>query len=186
MEPMKGRRPMKRSCPERRLHANAWLAALAMLTLVTNALTSPANADSSAASAAYAAPDAGAGSVSVVVSLNLTKYGSVQTIDAGQSVGVRPGIVRVHVGDSIVFVNDDTDHHTATALVGATSFVDDPRWTDDALKSTGSIGPGFWSTGDLAPGQRSAPIVAKAAGTYLFGCFFDYGAGMRGEIVVQP
>jgi len=121
-----------------------------------------------------------------VVSLSLSKYAAVQTIDGGTSVGVRPGVVRVHVGDRIVFVNDDTDHHTATSLVDAVTFVDDPRWTDDALHQTGVIGPGFWSTGDLAPGQRSAPIVARKAGTFLYGCFFDYGAGMRGEIVVEP
>jgi plastocyanin len=121
-----------------------------------------------------------------IVSLSLSKYASVQTIDGGTSVGVRPGSLHVHVGDRIVFVNDDTDHHTATSLVDAVTFVDDPRWTDDALRQTGEIGPRFWSTGDLAPGQRSAPFVARKAGTFLYGCFFDYGAGMRGEIVVEP
>lgn len=121
-----------------------------------------------------------------VVSLSLSRYASVVKIDAGSTVGVRPGLVHAHVGDRIVFVNDDADHHTATALLGAATFVDDPRWTDDALHQTGAIGAGFWSTGDLAPGQRSAPIAVRKAGTYLFGCFFDYGAGMRGEIVVEP
>ena len=122
----------------------------------------------------------------VLVSLSLSKYTAVRSIDGGSAVGVRPEVVRVHVGDRIVFVNDDGDHHTATALVAAATFVDDPRWTDDALHATGEIGPGFWSTGDLAPGQRSAPMVARKAGTFLYGCFFDYGAGMRGEIVVEP
>src|SRR5690242_19359956 len=123
---------------------------------------------------------------SVVVSLSLSKYTAVRSIDAGSTVGVKPDIIRLRVGDSVVFVNDDTDHHTATSLLSAASFVDDPRWTDDALRATGEIGPGFWSTGDLSPGQRSAPLVARKPGTYLFGCFFDYGAGMRGEIVVEP
>ncbi|HYK53215.1 MAG TPA: hypothetical protein VEV38_06765 [Candidatus Eremiobacteraceae bacterium] len=129
--------------------------------------------------------DQGSGS-SVVVSLSLSKYTAVRSIDAGSTVGVKPDVIHVHVGDSVVFVNDDTDHHTATSLLNAASFVDDPRWTDDALRASGDIGPGFWSTGDLSPGQRSAPLVARKAGTYLFGCFFDYGAGMRGEIVVEP
>lgn len=129
--------------------------------------------------------DQGNGS-SVVVSLSLSKYTAVRTIDAGSTVGVKPDVIHVHVGDSVVFVNDDTDHHTATSLLNAASFVDDPRWTDDALRSIGEIGPGFWSTGDLSPGQRSAPLIARKPGTYLFGCFFDYGAGMRGEIVVEP
>lgn len=130
--------------------------------------------------------DLNGGGPAVIVSLSLSKYTAVRSTDAGSTVGVKPDVVHVHVGDSIVFVNDDTDHHTATSLASATSFVDDPRWTDDALKASGSIGPGFWSTGDLSPGQRSAPMVAAKAGTYLFGCFFDYGAGMRGEIVVEP
>jgi len=138
---------------------------------------------------ALAAGPAGAkerGAAAATVSLSLSKYATVQSIDGGSSVGVRPAVLHVHVGDRIVFVNDDTDHHTATALMDAASFVDDPRWTDDALRQTGEIGPKFWSTGDLAPGQQSAPLVARKAGTYLYGCFFDYGAGMRGEIVVEP
>lgn len=122
----------------------------------------------------------------VTVNLSLTKYSAVEKIDAGSMAGVRPAVVHVRVGDRVVFVNDDTDHHTATALVNAVSFVDDPRWTDDALHASGEIGPRFWSTGDLAPGQKSAALLARKAGTYLFGCFFDYGAGMRGEIVVEP
>jgi plastocyanin len=130
--------------------------------------------------------NAGNGGTVVVVSLSLSKYTAVRSTDAGSTVGVKPDVVHVRVGDSVVFVNDDTDHHTATSLVAASTFVDDPRWTDDALRGTGDIGPGFWSTGDLSPGQRSAPMVARKAGTYLFGCFFDYGAGMRGEIVVEP
>jgi len=129
---------------------------------------------------------AAANPTTVTVSLDLAKYTAIQNIDPGKAVGVRPAVVHIHVGDSVVFVNDDTDHHTATALVNAVTFVDDPRWTDDALHQSGAIGPGFWSTGDLAPGARSAPLVARTAGTYLYGCFFDYGAGMRGEIVVEP
>jgi len=170
---MKGGRPIMNTCPESRSRRNAWALALAVMCITgTSLVAAPrARADSSGP---------------VIVSLSLSKYGTVQTIDAGKSAGVRPEVVRLHVGDSVVFVNDDTDHHTATALVGSTSFIDDPRWTDDALHATGAIGSGFWSTGDLAPGQRSAPLVAKKAGTFLYGCFFDYGAGMRGEIVVSP
>lgn len=164
MEPMKGARPMRTSCPER--------SSLGALTLAVAALILAVPAQGNAAG--------------VVVSLSLSKYGSVQTLDAGQSAGVRPQVVHVKVGQTVTFVNDDTDHHTATSLLGASTFIDDPRWTDDALHASGAIGPGFWSTGDLAPGQRSAPLLAKQAGTYLFGCFFDYGAGMRGEIVVEP
>ncbi len=95
-------------------------------------------------------------------------------------------VATIHVGDSVVFVNEDQkSHHTATGLTGAARF-SEPRWSDAMLKPNGSIGPGAWSTGDLAPGARSAPIQATAAGTFLYGCFFDYSAGMRGQIIVEP
>jgi len=175
MKPMKAERSMKVFCPGNASDRHAWLLPFAAACALIVSLTMPR-----AASAADGSTN------SATVSLSLTKYGTVQNIDAGSSAGVRPGILKVHVGDRVVFVNDDTDHHTATALVGAGSFIDDPRWTEAALHATGEIGPGFWSTGDLAPGQKSAPLVAKQAGTYLYGCFFDYGAGMRGEIVVEP
>ena len=97
-----------------------------------------------------------------------------------------PGRVVLHVGQSIVFVNTDSRHHTATSLGDASSFPQDPRWTDAALRASGSIGAGMWSSGDIAPGARSNPITATAPGTYLYGCFFDYSAGVRGEIVVEP
>lgn len=167
---MKARRSMKPICPDMRSKSTViGLAATALAAIALFPLGgTPASADTT------------------TVSLSLTKYTEIGKIDAGSTVGVRPRVVHLHVGDHVVFVNDDTDHHTATALVHAVTFVDDPRWTDDALHESGDIGSGFWTTGDLAPGQKSAPLVAKKTGTYLFGCFFDYGAGMRGEIVVEP
>lgn len=123
---------------------------------------------------------------SAFVTLSLTRYAKVGQLDAGPYAGVSPGRVVIHVGDSIVFANADTRHHTATGLVDETAFPDNPRWTDNALQEGGKIGAGTWSTGDLAPGAHSSPIIATKPGTYLYGCFFDYSAGMRGEIVVQP
>ncbi len=120
------------------------------------------------------------------ITLSLTRYAKVGQIDAGQFVGVSPGRVVIHVGDSIVFQNADTRHHTATGIAEETTFPDNPRWTDNALQAGGKIGAGAWSTGDLAPGAHSSPVIATKPGTYLYGCFFDYSAGMRGEIVVQP
>lgn len=121
-----------------------------------------------------------------VVTLSLTRFSKLGSLDAGQYVGVSPGRVVVHVGDAVVFTNADTRHHTATGIGEQATFPENPRWTDSALQSSGKIGPDSWSTGDLAPGARSAPIVASRAGTFLYGCFYDYSAGMRGEIVVQP
>jgi len=171
MKPMKAACPMTTRRPgSQSMHARAVLAVLCV-TLLAFAL---------------GAARASADPATVTISLSLTKYTTVEAIGAGKVVGVHPAVVFVRVGDRIVFANDDSDHHTATSLLGATSFVADPRWTDDALHQTGSIGPTFWSTGDLAPGARSAPLIAQKAGTYLYGCFFDYGAGVRGEIVVAP
>lgn len=122
----------------------------------------------------------------VTVTMDLSRYANVERVPAGQYAGVSPGRVVVHVGQSIVFVNTDSRHHTATSLGDASSFPQDPRWTDAALRASGSIGAGMWSSGDIAPGARSNPITATAPGTYLYGCFFDYSAGVRGEIVVEP
>ena len=42
-------------------------------------------------------------------------------------------------------------------------------------------------TGDLAPGQRSAPLVARKAGTYLFVCNLPghFKAGMFTVVTVK-
>lgn len=123
---------------------------------------------------------------STVVTLSLDRYNKVDHLDAGPYAGVSPGRVLVHVGDAVVFSNTDSRNHTATSLGDARTFPQDPHWTDSALKFAGKIGAGDWSSGDLAPGSKSAPLIAAKAGTYLYGCFYDYSAGMRGEIVVEP
>jgi plastocyanin len=128
----------------------------------------------------------GAATASHIVTLDLTRYSSVSHLKAGDYAGVSPGRLIVHVGESVVFVNGDSRHHTASSLGEVSEFPQDPHWTDSVLRASGTIGAGSWSTGDIAPGARSAPVVATKAGTYLYGCFFDYSAGMRGEIVVEP
>lgn len=139
--------------------------------------------------AALTAPIA-AGAATLQVELGLQKFPSVVHASAGASAGIKPPTLTAHVGDSVVFVNADADsHHTATGLATsgrAATFPSDPRWTDAALKPSGTIGAGTWSTGDLAPGARSQPMRLSRPGTFLYGCFFDYGAGMRGVIVVEP
>jgi plastocyanin len=122
----------------------------------------------------------------ITVSLSLAKYDTVKHGQAGDFVGVSPGTVHVHVGDEIVFENDDVKSHTVTAIPDSSTFPDDPHWTDDALHQSGAIGSGTWSTGELKPGASSKPIAVKKTGKYLYGCFYDYSAGMRGEIIVDP
>jgi len=141
-----------------------------------------------AAAASLAAFPAAARAATVTVDLGLTRYPAVEQIGAGAVVGVSPARVVVHAGDSVVFVNRDPEsRHTATGLTATVGrFPSDPRFTDAALVATGTIGGGAWSTGELAPGAHSRPIAAARAGTYLFGCFYDYSAGMRGEIIVEP
>ena len=120
----------------------------------------------------------------VTITLDLGRYSKVGHLDAGAYAGVSPGRIVVRVGETVVFINSDTRHHTATSLGDEAVFPQSPHWTDSALTASGTIGGGAWSTGDLAPGARSGPIAASRAGTYLYGCFFDYSAGMRGEIIV--
>src|SRR5579872_3597300 len=92
------------------------------------------------------------------VTLNLTKYSKVEHASAGDYVGVSPGIVTMHVGDHVVFVNGDTRHHTATFIAGSTTFPPEPRWGADQLKPNGSIGapPGAQATSARA--HARAPL----------------------------
>jgi len=119
------------------------------------------------------------------VSLSLAKFAAVVHTSAGDAVGTSPAVLRVHVGDRVVFKNDDTHAHTATGLTG-TTFVDDPMWTDASTRPSTTIDAGQWSTGEIRPGASSPVLTAKTPGTFLYGCFFDYSAGMRGEIIVEP
>ncbi|HEY5094056.1 MAG TPA: hypothetical protein VII69_02955 [Candidatus Eremiobacteraceae bacterium] len=132
---------------------------------------------------AHGAP---ASAQTLTISLSLAKYDVVKHSPAGDFVGVSPGVLHVHVGDAIIFNNEDVKAHTVVALPDSGAFPDDPHWTDDVLRQTGYIGDAMWSTGELKPGASSKPIQVKKAGKYLYGCFIDYSAGMRGEIVVDP
>ncbi len=139
-----------------------------------------------AAAFTLSAVSATVGAQDAVVRLSLTHNTTIVHVKAGDMVGSAPQILRVHVGDRVVFANDDPKaDHTATGLPGS-AFVDDPHWSDASLKAYGQIGDDAWSSGDLAPGKRSPPLPVSKAGTYLYGCFFHYSAGMRGEIIVEP
>jgi plastocyanin len=142
------------------------------------------SAAAAAAAVVLACPGAGRADT-FTVSLSLTRYTAVVHTSAGDAVGVSPAVLRIHVGDHVIFKNDDTHAHTATGMSGAT-FVDDPMWTDASTRPSTTIGAGQWSSGEIRPGASSPELSAKGAGTFLYGCFFDYSAGMRGVIIVEP
>lgn len=112
----------------------------------------------------------------------------VTTIDVNLTMhpdGYSPDAVTVPVGTSIRFMNSDGFAHTATAIPGATSFPSGSPFTASAQTQGGSTISQSWSSGTLPAGSASQTILIDRAGTYLYGCFFHYGAPMRGTIVAQ-
>jgi plastocyanin len=126
----------------------------------------------------------GGGSSSVTIDVNLTLNPPPISIPAGTGGGYRPDVVNVMVGQSIVFTNTDSFAHTATSIKGST-FPSSSPFSVSAQHSSGSSVSTGWSSGTLNPGASSQPILVDAAGTYFFGCFYHYGAPMRGEIIAH-
>ena len=129
-----------------------------------------------------ATPAAGGGGQTVDV--NLTLDGSSQT-SAGTAGGYAPATTTVAVGTTLRFVNTDGFAHTATLISGATTFPAGSPFTTSAQTQSGSTISQNWSSGTLAAGASSQTLQIDRAGTYLFGCFFHYGAPMRAVIVAQ-
>ena len=137
----------------------------------------------------YGAPgsggSAGPGGVTTI-DVSLTAFGAT-TISAGRSAGFSPAVTTVPVGTQIRFHNADSFAHTASAVSG-TAFPTSSPLTASALSPSADgfhLSAGGWSSGNLAAGADSPVFTADAPGTYLFGCFYHYGAPMRGAIVVQ-
>jgi plastocyanin len=124
----------------------------------------------------------GGGNGPGIVNVSLTAYPATST-PAGTSAGFSPAISTLGVGSTVRFVNTDTFAHTSTAIPGATTFPAGSPFGTSALNASGSTISGAWSSGTLQAGQASQTITIDKSGTYLFGCFFHYGAPMRGEIV---
>jgi len=127
-----------------------------------------------------AGPQAGVTTIDV----NLSAHQPSQT-PAGTSGGYAPAITTVAVGSAIRFVNSDSFAHTATAIPGTGTFPAGSPFTASAQTQSGSEVSTSWSTGTLQAGATSQIITIDTPGTYLFGCFYHYGAPMRGEIVAQ-
>lgn len=118
-----------------------------------------------------------------IVKVSLAAFPPSQT-PAGLSGAFSPATTTLGVGSTLQFVNIDNAQHTATAIPGATSFpAGSPFDASAAGNPTGTILSSAWTSGTLQPGAASQVITVDKPGTYLFGCFFHYGAPMRGEIV---
>lgn len=127
--------------------------------------------------------------VNHVIDVNLTLNLPVHT-PYGESGGMKPPVTDVKVGDTVTFSNSDGFAHTATAISPAdshneTSFPAGSPFGQSALKQSGTTLSGGWSSGAMQAGESSQTVKVDKAGTYLFGCFFHYGAPMRGAIVAK-
>jgi len=129
-------------------------------------------------------PTSSGGSGETTVDINLTLNAAGST-PYGESGGYAPPITTVAVGSQIHFVNTDGFTHTAALIPDATQFPKGAPFDLSALMQHGTTLSGGFSSGALQAGSSSQTITADRAGTYLFGCFFHYGAPMRGAIVAQ-
>jgi plastocyanin len=131
----------------------------------------------------------GGSGVNHVVDVNLTLNQPVQT-PYGLSGGMKPPITTVKVGDTVTFMNSDGFAHTSTSITPAqsmneTKFPSAYPFTNKALNQAGTTLSGGWTSGAMQAGSGSQKVTADKPGTYLFGCFFHYGAPMRGAIVAK-
>ncbi|HYZ17458.1 MAG TPA: hypothetical protein VE591_13700 [Candidatus Acidoferrum sp.] len=132
-----------------------------------------------------APPSGGGGAVATTtIDVSLTSFAAVATA-FGEGGGFSPSITTVALGSTVVFVNQDSFAHTSTSLGGATSFPANSNFPSSALSQSGTRLSTGWTSGNLAPGAFSQPLLADVPGTYLYGCFYHYPAPMRGAIVVH-
>jgi plastocyanin len=126
----------------------------------------------------------GGGGGGVTIDISLTNYQPAKT-PYGQSGGYSPSVTTVAVGTQIHFVNADSFAHTATLIPNASTFPSGSPFGLSALQQHGNNLSGGFSSGALQPNGSSQTVTADRPGTYLFGCFFHYGAPMRAAIVAQ-
>lgn len=120
----------------------------------------------------------------ITIDVNLTLHPTALTA-AGSGGGYAPATTTVAVGSSIRFVNSDGFAHTATSLGVSGTFPAASPFGTSALNQSGSLLSAAWTSGTLQAGGASQALVADQRGTFLYGCFFHYGAPMRAAIVVQ-
>lgn len=155
-------------------HAQRLIGALALLALaILPACTA----------GGIAVPASQGSTASVTIDINLTLHQPTASA-LGQLAGYAPAQTTVRAGTSIRFINSDGFPHTATMISGP-AFPAGSPFSASAQTAGGSDLGTPWSTGTLGAGASSQAFVVSAPGTYLFGCFFHYGAPMRGVIVAQ-
>lgn len=133
---------------------------------------------------APSAANVAADSAVTTIDISLTAHGESATA-AGNGGGYAPAQLTVAVGTRIQFVNSDSFAHTASFVGAATTFPASSPLDARALGASGSALSQGWSSGNLTAAGHSPIFVADAPGTYLYGCFYHYGAPMRGAIVVR-
>jgi plastocyanin len=119
-----------------------------------------------------------------VIDVNLTLNQPVKT-PYGESGGMNPPVTIAHVGDTITFTNSEGFAHTATSIPTAQTFPASSPFGISALTQSGTTVSGGWSSGAMNAGSSSQTVKVDKTGLFLFGCFFHYGAPMRGAILVQ-
>lgn len=132
------------------------------------------------------APSAGTGvAVAATSTIDVSLTSDPVTATAyGSAGGYAPAVTTVSVGSTVRFLNSDSFAHTATSF-GGTAFPSASPFGGSALNASGNTLSGGWSSGTLAAGAATPPLLADKPGTYLYGCFFHYGAPMRGAVVVR-
>ena len=129
-------------------------------------------------------PVSSGGSGGATIDINLTLSQPSKTA-YGESGGYTPAITNVAVGSELHFTNTDSFAHTATEIPNATQFPADRLSAFRQTQQHGTTLSGGFSSGALQAGSSSQTIAVDRAGTYLFGCFFHYGAPMRAAIIAQ-
>jgi plastocyanin len=125
------------------------------------------------------------GGQTVVIDVSLT-FHPEQTLAQGNAAGYAPLTTTVAVGDLIEFTNSDGFANTATLIPQATAFPSGSPFLASAQVQSGTFLSQTWSSGTLSnAGAKSQTILVDKPGTFLYGCFFHYGAPMRGVIVAQ-
>jgi plastocyanin len=128
---------------------------------------------------------AGVGGPSTTIDVDLTTHPQ-GTSPAGTAAGYAPLVTMLAVGDSLRFTNSDGFAHTATAIPGnPPTFPAAYPFTSSALISSGATLSSGFSSGNLQAGATSQVLLADKPGSYVFGCFYHYGAPMRAVIVVH-